>query len=183
MGKGLEENLEFTFQRNTGILPVLGGGRPDRPDKLRSRTTAEPAPPEWPCSEFPREALRLLRQMPLDELLGRDGLGLVAGADEGAEMVIGGDDVIGLGDDGAVGKFIVVRVVGDEVEAVGGGDVMDMRGDAEEAGEHLPASQPGALGNHFFIFQQDFRTQGEDDLAIEPCPEDGMESVACGAGL
>ena len=32
LGKGLEGNLEFTFERNTGILPVLGGGRPDRPD-------------------------------------------------------------------------------------------------------------------------------------------------------
>ena len=63
--------------------------------------------------------------MPLEELLWRDGLGLVAGADEGAEMVIGGDEVVGLGDDGAVCEDIVIGITEDGMETVMRADVVD----------------------------------------------------------
>ena len=76
--------------RNTSVPPVLVGGRPDR-----ARDHCGRGRPQYQHRQDGRvpadfsASLRLLRQVPLDELLWRDGLGLVAGADEGAEMVIG----------------------------------------------------------------------------------------------
>ena len=75
-----------------------------------------------PCPKFSSRAC----QMPLDEVLGADGLGLVTGADEGAEMMIGGDEVVGLGGDGAMGELIISGIGGDGVEA-------EVWGDAESA--------------------------------------------------
>ena len=45
-----------------------------------------------------------------DELLWRDGQGLVSGADELTKMLIGGDDVVGLSGNRAVNKLVIIAV-------------------------------------------------------------------------
>ena len=57
--------------------------------------------------------------MPRDELFRRNGLRLVAAADERGEVLVARDDVVRIGGDGAVGEFVVIAVGGDGAEEEG----------------------------------------------------------------
>ena len=60
-----------------------------------------------------------------DEFFRRDRLGTIAGADQGVEMMVGGDDEVRAGGDGAICESVVVGIAGDRMKPVARTDVAD----------------------------------------------------------
>ena len=71
----------------------------------------------------------------MDEVLWCDGLGFVVRADEYLEMMIGGDEAVRIGGDGAVGEGIVIGITDDGMETVRRADVVD--GNVEEVNQRF----------------------------------------------
>ena len=121
--------------------------------------------------------------MPCDELLRRDGLGLVPAADEHVEMLVTGDDEVGVRGDGAVGEFVVVSVCGDGAEEKGGRDVKEAATSERANGGHgahgLRRVSGGTKASHdLFVFKKNIGGDRPGKAAHGPSAEDEMIPVA-----
>ena len=115
-------------------------------------------------------------QMQPDEFLRRHGLRLVAAAAHHLEVLVGGDDEVRLGGDGAVGEFVVVGISGDEVEAERRRDSMDILPHrfhgihrVEDEGD---VRRVGHAGGCLLVFEQDLRAHRPAQPACGPCVKD-----------
>lgn len=125
----------------------------------------------------------LLRSEQPHEVSWRDDLRAVTSAAGLCKMMIFSHEVIGRGDDSAVGELVVVRIICDELKAVGWMDEEDVVGDLKQSLQHRPAGWTSAFGDDFLIFEHHRRADGEGESLIKPCLENGMKGMACGAGL
>lgn len=75
-------------------------------------------------------------------------------------------EAIGLGDDGAVGEFVVVGVAGHEPELEVGCAVEDVGGVGEDLEEEVGSGTGGEAAQDFLVFEQDFGRDAESRNAL-----------------
>ena len=97
-------------------------------------------------------------QMLGNELRRGDGLGMVSGGGEWGEVAVLGDDVVRACGDCAIGDFVVVGVVVDDLEVIMGSDPQERSGGEfhiiHQAGGFVPMLAPAHAGNDFFVFKE-----------------------------
>ena len=79
--------------------------------------------------------------------------------------MIGGNEMLSAGDDGAVGEGVVIGIAGDGVKTVARADVMNAAVKPADEGEEAPHILPPLLAcvahGDFLILQQDGRGHGQ----------------------
>ena len=102
-------------------------------------------------------------------------------------MIVLGDNVIRLGSDGAVAKFIVIRVGGNHFETElrpGVPDVsVQLREQIQQGRDFPPAFRAGEPRGDFLVFEQNLGGNGEGDAAIQQRAENRIKRLAAAKDL
>ena len=116
-----------------------------------------------------------------DKFVRLDRLRFVARGLEGVEVRVFRDHKVRFGGNGAVAKFVVVRVGRDDVETKLRFDLADipvkLRDQFKQRGDVAPAFRAGQFAGDFLIFEQDFGGDGQRQLSREQCAENFIERL------